>query len=53
MVCVKKGKVVINISKNTRERLRQLGIVGESYDLVLNRIISYIELNDEYWNRKS
>ena len=51
MACVKKTKVVIKISKVTREKLRRLGIVGESYDTVILRIISYIEFHPEYWNR--
>lgn len=51
MTCVKKSKVVIKISKDTREKLRQLGIVGESYDTVIMRVISYIEFHPEYWNR--
>ena len=51
MTCVKKNKVVIKISKDTREKLRRLGIVGESYDIVITRVISYIEFHPEYWNR--
>lgn len=47
----KKDKVVIRISKKVRERLRRLGIVGESYDTVIKRIIYYIEFHPEYWNR--
>ncbi len=44
-------KVKISIRKITRERLRKLGIVGESYDQVLSRVIDYMEFHPEYWNR--
>jgi len=47
----KKDKVTIRIKKKVRERLRRLGIVGESYDQVISRIIDYIEFHPEYWNR--
>ena len=48
----KKSKVNIKISKDTRERLRKLGIVGESFDTIILRIISYIEFHPEYWDKK-
>ncbi len=45
-------KVRISIKIGTRERLRRLGIVGESYDQVLRRIIDYIEFHPEYWDKE-
>ena len=41
-------KVKISIKKETREKLRRLGVVGESYDTVITRVISYIEFHPEY-----
>ena len=45
------NKVIIKISKDTRKKLRQLGI-GESYDTMINRIIKYIEFHPEYWDKE-
>ena len=48
----RKTTVNIRISKEVREKLRRLGIVGESYNTIISRIISYIEFHPEYWSRK-
>ena len=42
MNCVAQKKVKIIISKDTCERLRQLGSVGESPDAIINRILNYV-----------
>ncbi len=48
----KKSKAVIRIKKDTRKKLRQLGIAGENYDTIINRIIKYIEFHPEYWDKE-
>jgi len=48
----KDNKVAILLGKEVCERLRKLGIVGESYNTIINRIILYIEFHPEYWDKK-
>jgi len=46
----KTNKTTIQITKELREKLKKLGIKGESYEDIINRLI----LNDEVmkWNLK-
>ncbi len=52
MTKMQKDKVIIRIRKDTRKKLRQLGIVGESFDTIISRIIKYIEFHPEYWDKE-
>jgi len=36
-------KTTIQVSKTTKERLRKLGVKGESWDTVLNRLLDIAE----------
>ena len=38
----------IQINKNTRKRLRELGKKGETYDKLLNRVITQVKQGQNY-----
>lgn len=42
----------IKISRKTADRLRKFGIMGSTYDSILNDLMDHADFCDMYWNSK-
>ena len=41
----------IEVSRKTANRLRKFGIMGSTYDSILNDLMNHTDSNDSFWNR--
>ena len=41
----------VKISQKTANKLRKFGIMGSTYDSILNDLMDHADSSDEWWNR--